>query len=77
MVMKDKLVKTNHKGGYYKMKKASVASLVMASAFFACFIPTYLTVNSYNINQQVRADDVKDEKPAEEQKILTFGEYSF
>ena len=60
MVMKDKVVKYNHKKGYYTMKKVSLCSLVMASAFFACFIPTYVNYNQSLINEQVKADNVED-----------------
>ena len=42
MVMKDKLVKTNHKGPYYLMKKLSVAFLAVACLSFAIAIPTYI-----------------------------------
>lgn len=73
MVMKDKIVKYNHKSGYYKMKKLSVASLVMVSAFFACFIPTYVTVNSSNVNEQAKAEDIKEEVK-EQQAILSYAE---
>lgn len=46
MVMKDKLVKTNHKGAYYLMKKLSIVFLALASAAFIIAIPTYIVQNT-------------------------------
>lgn len=46
MVMKDKLVKTNHKGPYYLMKKLSVAFLAIAFISFAIAVPTYIIQSS-------------------------------
>lgn len=71
MVMKDKVIKYNHKKGYYTMKKISVGSLVMASIFFACFIPTYMNFSESKINEQVRADD-GEETPEKEEVPLSF-----
>ena len=47
MVMKDKLVKNNHKSSYFIFKKLSL--IVLAVSCFACavFIPTYI-INSSN-----------------------------
>jgi len=45
MVMKDKLVKTNHKGSYYVVRKMSIVLLVLASLTFIIAVPTYI-VNS-------------------------------
>ena len=45
-VMKDKLVKTNHKGPYYLMKKLSIAFIAVACAAFAIAVPTYIVQSS-------------------------------
>ena len=50
MVMKDKLVKTNHKGSYYVMKKLSIALLAVASVSFVIAVPTYIVQSSKNKN---------------------------
>ena len=68
MVMKDKVIKYNHKKGYYTMKKVTLCSLVMASTFFALFIPTYINFNQSMINEQVKAENI-DETPEEEIEV--------
>ena len=49
MVMKDKLYKSNHKGIYYKTRKALIASAVVLSAFVAVSVPTY--INFKNVSK--------------------------
>lgn len=46
MVMKDKLVKTNHKATYYLMKKISIVLLAVVSGAFIIAVPTYIISNS-------------------------------
>jgi len=50
-VMKDKLVKTGHKGIYYKMKKFSLCSLLFVTLGAAVSIPTYYS--NLNTNDKV------------------------
>ena len=44
MVMKDKLYKSNHKGLYYKTRKALIASAIVLSVFTAVSVPTYINI---------------------------------
>lgn len=61
MVMKDKLVKTNHKGPYYVMKKLSIAFLVIASAIFMIAVPTYIIQTTKNKNTMIHAEENSSE----------------
>ena len=66
MVMKDKLVKTNHKGTYYLMKKLSIAFLVLASAAFVIAIPTYITQASKKKDVGYAQENTSEETSSEE-----------
>ena len=66
MVMKDKLVKTNHKGTYYLMKKLSIAFLVLASAAFVIAIPTYITQVSKKKDVGYAQENTSEETSSEE-----------
>ena len=57
MVMKDKLVKTNHKGPYYVMKRLSIAFLVLASATFAIAVPTYIYQSNKTKKTMIHAEE--------------------
>ncbi len=46
MVMKDKLVKTNHTATYYIMRKMSLVILAIIGAAFVIAVPTYIIQNS-------------------------------
>lgn len=61
MVMKDKLYKSNHKGIYYKTRKALITSAVVISGFACVSVPTYI---NYKNEAQAKAEiEVKkDEK---------------
>ena len=61
MVMKDKLVKTNHKASYYLMKKVSVIALAVVAGAFAIAVPTYIVQNSLN-NKTALAKENKEEE---------------
>ena len=61
MVMKDKLVKTNHKGPYYVMKRLSIAFLVMACAAFMIAVPTYIIQSSKKKNTMIHAEENSSE----------------
>lgn len=61
MVMKDKLVKTNHKASYYFMKKASVVALAVVCGAFAIAVPTYIIQNSAK-NTTALAEENKEEE---------------
>ena len=73
MVMKDKLVKTNHKGSYYLIKKMSIALLVVSSVIFAVAIPTYIISMSKKKNigiaQETSSEIVEEEENSSEENI--------
>ena len=57
MVMKDKLVKTNHKGGYYLIKRISISLFALACFTFAIAVPTYIIQNSKANKQRGLAEE--------------------
>ena len=61
MQMKDKLVKTNHKGSYYTMKKLSIGLLAVAGGAFVIAIPTYIMQTSKK-NASVLAEEKTSER---------------
>lgn len=73
MVMKDKLVKTNHKGSYYLIKKMSIALLVVSSVIFAVAIPTYIISMSKKKNigiaQETSSEIVEEEENSSKENI--------
>ncbi len=46
MVMKDKLVKTNHKANYYIFRKAMVFTMLFAAVAITTTVTTYLAVST-------------------------------
>ena len=60
MVMKDKLVKTNHKGSYYLIKKVSIAFFALACFSFAIAVPTYIVQKSNAEKQRGLAEEEKE-----------------
>ena len=76
MVIKDKLVKTNHKGGYYLFKKLSVALFALACFAFAISIPTYIIQNSKAKKERGLAqEEVVSETSANEESESSEQEY--
>ena len=65
MVMKDKLVKTNHKASYYFMKKASVVALAVVCGAFAIAVPTYIIQNSAKNTTALAEEDKEQENKNE------------
>ena len=61
MVMKDKLVKTNHKGIYYIFKRSSIVLFALASLTFAIAVPTYIVANSKAKKTNVLAEEKSSE----------------
>ena len=59
MVMKDKLVKFNHKGMYYRMRKLGILFLALISIGTIVAVPTYITFRE--INEQ--AQHAEEEQP--------------
>ena len=70
MVMKDKLVKTNHKGTYYLMKKISIGLIAVVSAAFVIAVPTYIIHNSkkntMGLAEEKTSEVVESENSGEE-----------
>ena len=60
MVMKDKLVKFNHKGAYYRMRKLGIVFLALISIGTIVAVPTYITFREMS-NQQ--AQHAEEEQP--------------
>ena len=74
MKMKDKLVKTNHKGSYYTMRKLSIVLLAVCSGAFIIAIPTYIVQNhAVGIAEENKTE--KSESSSEEGQ-LEYEEYS-
>ena len=56
MVMKDKLVKFNHKGMYYKFRKLGIVLLACISVGTIVAVPTYITFREIT-NQAQHAEE--------------------
>ena len=56
MVMKDKLVKFNHKGMYYKFRKLGIVFLALISIGTIIAVPTYITFREIT-NQAQHAEE--------------------
>ena len=59
MVMKDKLVKFNHKGMYYRFRKLGIVFLAVISIGTIVAVPTYITFREMN-NQVQHAEEEQD-----------------
>ncbi len=77
MVMKDKLVKTHHKGPYYTMKKISIGLLALASVTFIIAIPTYIVQSSNSGKKIGIAEETTSEKTetSSEEEVIEYEEY--
>ena len=60
MVMKDKLVKFNHKGMYYRFRKMGIVFLALISIGAIVAVPTYITFREIT-NQAQRAEEEQPE----------------
>ena len=60
MVMKDKLVKFNHKGMYYRFRKMGIVFLALISIGTIVAVPTYITFREIT-NQAQRAEEEQPE----------------
>ena len=67
MVMKDKLVKTNHKANYYLMRNISLVILAIASISFVIAVPTYIA-SSAKKRATAIAEENTSEKLEQEEK---------
>ena len=60
MVMKDKLVKFNHKGMYYRMRKLGIVFLALISIGTIVAVPTYITFREMNEQAQHAEEEQQD-----------------
>ncbi len=60
MIMKDKLVKFNHKGMYYRFRKLGIVFLAVISLGTIVAVPTYITFREMN-NQAQHAEEEQDD----------------
>ena len=60
MIMKDKLVKFNHKGMYYRFRKLGIVFLAVISIGTIVAVPTYITFREMN-NQAQHAEEEQDD----------------
>ena len=65
MVMKDKLVKFNHKGMYYKFRKLGIVLLACISIGTIVAVPTYITFREIT-NQAQHAEEEQPDLLQEE-----------
>ena len=57
MVMKDKLVKFNHKGMYYRMRKLGIVFLALISVGTIVAVPTYITFREMTNQAQIAEEE--------------------
>ena len=70
MVMKDKLVKFNHKGMYYRMRKLGILFLALISIGTIVAVPTYITFREMN-NQAQHAEEEQPDLLVEDEVELS------
>ena len=70
MVMKDKLVKFNHKGMYYRFRKLGIVFLALISIGTIVAVPTYLTFREMN-NQAQHAEEEQPDLLEEDEVELS------
>ncbi len=64
MVMKDKLVKTNHKANYYIFRKAVLFTMIFAAIGVTATVTTYLAVST-----QAKAAETSEVSEVEESTV--------
>lgn len=76
MVMKDKLVKTHHKGLYYKTRKVVIGVLCGFTFAAAIVVPTYiLSVVNKNDTAGLAEEDTRSSEATEENQENQSSEY--
>ena len=70
MVMKDKLVKFNHKGMYYRFRKLGIVFLAVISIGTIVAVPTYMTFREMN-NQAQHAEEEQPDLLEEDEVELS------
>ncbi len=69
MVMKDKLVKFNHKGMYYRFRKLGIALLALISIGTVVAVPTYITFREISNQAQHAEEEQKQEELLEDSDV--------
>ena len=67
MVMKDKLVKFNHKGMYYRFRKLGIVFLALISIGTIVAVPTYITLRE--ITAQAQKAEAEEPELLEEDSV--------
>ena len=67
MVMKDKLVKFNHKGMYYRFRKLGIVFLAVISIGTIVAVPTYITMRE--IASQAQHAEAEEPELLEEDSV--------
>ena len=67
MVMKDKLVKFNHKGMYYRFRKLGIVFLALISIGTIIAVPTYITFRE--MTQQAQHAEEEQDSLLEEDDV--------
>ena len=71
MVMKDKLIKNNHFGLYYKLRNFAIGFVAFSCLAIAIAVPTYISIQ--NSQQSVKAEgDSQEEQNDGLEGIETF-----
>ena len=70
MVMKDKLVKFNHKGMYYRFRKLGIVFLAVISIGTIVAVPTYIAFREMN-NQAQHAEEEQPDLLEEDEVELS------
>ena len=68
--MKDKLVKFNHKGMYYRFRKFGIVLLAVISIGTIVAVPTYITFREMS-NQEQHAEEDQDSLLEEDEVELS------
>ena len=76
MVMKDKLVKTNHKGSYYLMKKIFIGLIAVVSGAFVIAVPTYIIHNSKKNTMGLAEEKTSEVVESETSEEVPYEEYN-
>ena len=76
MVLKDKLVKTHHKGIYYKTRKFVIGIICGFTFCAAIVVPTYIsTTMKNNHHAGLAEEDTRSSEVVEEKESSEYEEY--
>ena len=69
-MMKDKLVKHNHRFVYFVMRKIAIVAIVVIGVGGVIAIPTYISLNSAPLTSGKAEENSSSETPASSSSIL-------